>query len=61
MPIAKTAITVPTSADDALHAAHAPRVTPTPVGAEQPRQPGLPDATRLDDLEDPYDNVACTD
>jgi hypothetical protein len=59
MPIAKTASTVPVNPDDALRAV---RVTHEKVAAVQTRQPSAPEAAPLDDsLEDPYDNVACTD
>lgn len=59
MPIAKTATTVRNSPDDA---AHADRVKPATVVAVPPREPSTHEATPLDEsLEDPYDNVACTD
>jgi hypothetical protein len=64
MPIAKTATTVRTSPDDAPHA---DRVKPatvevTVVSAVPPPEPSLHEATSVDEsLEDPYDNIACTD
>jgi len=61
MPTAQTATTVLTSADDAPHASLAPHITPAAVGAARPPQPSTPEATPLDDLENPYDNIACTD
>lgn len=59
MPIAKTASTILTNPDDAQHA---DRVKPATVVAVPPREPSTHEATPLDEtLEDPYDNVACTD
>ncbi len=40
----------------------ADRVKPATVVAAPPREPSTHEATPLDEsLEDPYDNVACTD
>lgn len=59
MPIAKTATTTAPKTDDAPRAAS---VTHEKVVAAQTREPSTPEATTLDaSLEDPYDNVACTD
>ncbi len=59
MPIAKTATTIRNIPDDAPSA---DRVKPATVVAVPPREPSAREATSLDEsLEDPYDNVACTD
>jgi hypothetical protein len=64
MPIAKTATTLRTKLDDAPHGPHAPRATheAAVVDTARTREPEAPEATTLDaGLEDPYDNIACTD
>jgi len=59
MPIAKTATTLPTSP---LDAPHADRVKHATVVAVPTREQSTPETTSLDEsLENPYDNVACTD
>jgi hypothetical protein len=64
MSIVKTATTLPTQLDDAQDASRARREAVV-VGTAQAREPGAPETTldvSLDaGLEDPYDNIACTD
>jgi hypothetical protein len=58
MPIAKTATTI-AKTDDAPRTESVTRET---VVAVPTREPSAPEAAPLDaSLEDPYDNVACTD
>lgn len=58
MPIAKPAPTIPTNPDDAPRA---DGVTHATVVAAPTAKPGLPEAALDSGLDDPYDNVACTD
>jgi hypothetical protein len=55
MPIAKTALTPPTKTDDAPRA---PRAKPEAIASQPPR---VAEVRTLDESDDQYDNVACTD
>ncbi len=58
MPIAKTASTLLAKLDDAPPAARGTREADVAVQIREP----APEVTTLDgSLEDPYDNIACTD
>ena len=54
MTIAKTALTPPTKTDDAPRM---PRATPEAIASQPPRI----EVRTLDESDDQYDNVACTD
>jgi len=60
MSIVKTATTLPTKLDDALDASHATHEAVV-VGTAQTADPATHEATLDASLEDPYDNIACTD
>jgi hypothetical protein len=55
MPIAKTALTPPTKTDDAPRV---PRAMPEAIASQPPR---IAEVRTLDESDDQYDNVACTD